>query len=115
MIGFQKISEVLELVMVAVGQTYLQADRVWEIWCWRNLHVFKGEDICLERKIKWLREAKIMVDKAFEMILHFRFEGSKEVHLKWISPDEGWPVINADGNLVHGAGVAGYGGLLRDK
>ncbi|GJS86227.1 LURP1-like domain-containing protein [Tanacetum coccineum] len=90
---------------------------LWWLWKWRNTEIFgRNEEIpidpirFLHTKLKEMSDALLKDDMRKQGCYKIR----KEVFIGWITPPDGWVMLNTDGASRGNLGDAGGGGILRD-
>ncbi|KAI5339613.1 hypothetical protein L3X38_018885 [Prunus dulcis] len=85
----------------------------WQLWCWRNKHVFQNEDtvpfsprqvICGAAQ-EWIKSSSNRTIG----------ENKVQIHVAWEPPKPGQFKLNVDGSRKHVTGCIGAGGVIRDS
>ncbi|KAI5314876.1 hypothetical protein L3X38_044052 [Prunus dulcis] len=85
----------------------------WQLWCWRNKHVFQNEDtvpfsprqvICGAAQ-EWIKSSSNRTIG----------ENKVQIHVAWEPPKPGQFKLNVDGSRKHVTGCSGARGVIRDS
>ncbi|EOY24339.1 RNA-directed DNA polymerase (Reverse transcriptase), Polynucleotidyl transferase, Ribonuclease H fold-like protein [Theobroma cacao] len=88
----------------------------WYIWKWRNVKVFEGKLIPMDRKLSMIKGLVAASYHAVQIpCTHSRLNGYKrEMLVGWQNPPQGWVAVNTDGALRRNTNMAAAGGVFRD-